>query len=158
VDDCPNKQIGCESFCTNDDSEIGPMKITLFALCLVFSHQAVGSDVPYAKSNVAFEFAECGNYYMITRGALEASLPPGKTREKAIEDSEKLAETAYSVSAKLTDPEIALARIKLSMENMKRKMKGSFEYYSVIAAEYTFSCKDLMEAPNKRFQFWIDKK
>ena len=72
-------------------------------------------------------------------------------------DQQRFAELAYQMSAQFTNQEIALARMKFSMESMKRKMHNSFEYFSVVAAEYSFPCKDLMEAPEKRLQYWLQK-
>lgn len=134
------------------------MKAVVFAACLMIGIPAWALDVQEAKSNLGLEFAGCGTYYMLMREGAERSLPPSQERDKAMADQQRFAEFAYQMSAQFTNQEIALARIKFSMEHMKRKMHNSFEYFSVIAAEYAFQCKDLMEAPEKRLQYWLQKK
>ena len=133
------------------------MKNAIFAACLTISFPALALDIQEAKSNVGLEFAECGNYYVLVREGADRSLPSGPERDKAMADQQRLAEFAFQMAAELANQEIALARIKFSMESMRRKMHNSFEYLSVVAAEYAFPCKDLMEAPDKRLQFWLKK-
>jgi hypothetical protein len=46
----------------------------------------------------------------------------------------------------------------LSAQTTTRQMAGSWENFSIIAAKYMWPCKDRVEAPDKRFAYWLKEK
>ena len=63
-----------------------------------------------------------------------------------------------SASARLTSEELAVERMKMGVEEMRRKMKNRMDNFSIIAAEYAYPCKDLLDNPEARLKYWIDKR
>ena len=76
----------------------------------------------------------------------------------AMAQQQELAEAAFERSAEATSRETALARSKSSMEMMKGRINNSLDNLPAIADEYAFTCKVLMESPESRLQFWLDRK
>jgi len=111
-----------------------------------------------ATSEVAAELAACAAYYTIVAAGAELSLPPGKQRDDAVVAFKTSANSALVTSAQLTNPKVAEARMTLSMQSMMRQLDGNNENFSIIGVQYMLPCKDLLEAPNKRFAYWLKEK
>lgn len=128
------------------------------ALALVVSLPAAALDLQTARDHLGTEYAHCTNWFLIMREVAARSFPPGLDRNMAMAQQEDLAQTAFERAAEASGREIALARSKSSMEMMKGRMKNSLDNLPVIADDYAFACKTLMESPDERLQFWLDQK
>jgi len=111
-----------------------------------------------AASEVAFELAECAAYYAIAGAAAEASLAHGPERDAIVAGTRKSGDVAFNASVQLTSQKVAAARLDLSIQTMTRQMEGSWENFSIIGAKYMWPCKDRVEAPDKRFAYWLKEK
>lgn len=134
------------------------MKRAAAALALVLPLAAGAMELQEAKSYLGMEYAHCANWFLIMREVAARSFPPGIDRNMAMAQQEDLAQQAFERSAEATSREIALARAKASMESMKERMKNSLENLPVIADEYAYPCKSLMESPDARLRYWLEQK
>jgi hypothetical protein len=130
----------------------------ILALLVCVAAPAAALDMDKAKDYLGMEYAHCANWFLIMREVASRSFPPGLDRNMAMAQQDELAQKAFRLSAEATSREIALERGKASMEKMKERMKNSLENLAVIADEYAFSCKMLMDSPDGRLQFWLEQK
>lgn len=134
------------------------MKPLLMALLLAVPVPAMAMDLQEAKDYLGQEYAHCTNWYVIMKEVAARSFPPGLDRNMAMAQQQELAQLAFERSAEATSREKALARAKESMEMMKQRMKNSLDNLPVIADEYAYSCKSLMDSPDARLQYWLEQK
>ena len=120
---------------------IATCSITLPQVCIARDPAVVAKE---AANEVGFELAECAAYYVIGAAATEASLPPGSKRDAMVAEEKRIGETALDASARLTSQAVAGAR--------------KWENYSIILAKYMYPCKDRVEAPDRRFTYWLKEK
>jgi hypothetical protein len=99
----------------------------------------------------------CRLLTIVAAGA-DISLAPGKQRDDAVASFKKSAQTAFEMSVQLTNQKIAEARMNLAMQSMMRQLDGKGENFSIIGVEYMLPCKDRVEAPDKRFAYWLKEK
>ena len=125
---------------------------------LAISVPALALDMEKAKDYLGLEYAHCANWFLIMREVAARSFPSGLDRNLAMAQQEELAQQAFERSAEATNRETALARAKASMQAMKDRMKNSLDNLPVIADEYAYPCKALMESPEGRLQFWLEQK
>ena len=130
----------------------------VLSLLLTLTGPALALDLDKAKDYLGMEYAHCANWFLIMREVAARSFPPGLDRNMAMAQQEELAQQAFERSAEATSRETALARAKASMESMKERMKNSLENLPVIADDYAYSCKALMESPDARLRFWLEQK
>lgn len=131
-----------------------PLALTL-GLALPIAAAALGLDE--AKSQLGREFAHCSNWYLIMRAVAERSLPPGLDRNMAIAQQQELADRAFEHSAMLTSREVALERAKVSMTELMARMSHSLENLPAIADDHAHACKSLLDSPDGRLQFWLER-
>ncbi len=134
------------------------MKRLAAALLCASSLSAAALDMEKARDYLGMEYAHCANWFLIMREVAARSFPPGIDRNLAMAQQEDLAQQAFERSAEATSRETALARAKTSMASMKERMKNSLENLPVIADEYAYPCKSLMESPDARLQYWLERK
>lgn len=134
------------------------MKRLLIALAVALPVPAMAMDLQEAKDYLGQEFAHCASWYLIMREVAARSYPPGLDRNVVMAQQQDLADLAFQRSAEATSREKALERAKASMQMMKQKMKNSLDNLPLIAEEYAFSCKSLMDAPEARLQYWLEQK
>ena len=128
------------------------------ALLCAIAFPAAALDPQTANDYLGMEYAHCANWYLIMREVAARSFPPGLDRNMAMTQQEELAQQAFERSAEATSREIALARSRTSMASMMERMNNSLENLPVIADEYAYPCKALMESPEARLQFWLEQK
>ena len=131
---------------------------TVMTFLLFVSVPALALDMPAAKDHLGMEYAHCTNWFLIMREVAARSFPPGLDRNMAMAQQQELAQAAFERSAEATSRETALARTKSSMETMKDRIKNSLDNLPVIADDYAFSCKMLMESPEARLRYWLEQK
>ena len=104
------------------------------------------------KDDLAVENAECGVYFAKVAEGLRHSMPAGKEREKEVADWSKLSKDAFDASRYLIGDQKSLAYMKI-----KRMMNEELEHIAIVQAEYKNLCKDLMDTPKKRWDYWEEK-
>ena len=56
---------------------------------------------------------------------------------------------------RLIDTDLGL---EYTITEMLERMKHSLDNLSIVADEYAYFCKSLIESPDMRLQFWLDRK
>ena len=49
------------------------------------------------------------------------------------------------------------ARVKMAFQRMQDEMGSDFINFSVILDKYAYYCKDVIEKPEQRIQYWENK-
>lgn len=130
----------------------------VMSFLLAVTGPALALDMEKARDYLGMEYAHCTNWFLIMSEVAARSFPPGLDRNMAMAQQQELAQAAFEHSAEATSRETALARTKSSMQTMKDRIKNSLENLPVIADEYAYPCKALMESPDARLQFWLEQK
>ncbi len=129
------------------------------ALALVLPVAAASAmDLREAKDYVALEHARCSSWFLIMREVASRSFPPGLDRNMAMAQQQELADIAFKRAAEATTRELALERSKAAMQEMMDRMQRKLENLPAIADDYAFSCKALIDEPQSRLQYWLDRK
>ena len=135
------------------------MNRALAALALVLPAAAAsGMDLREAQDYVALEHARCSSWFLIMREVASRSFPPGLDRNLAMAQQQELSELAFRRSAETTTRERALERSKAALQDMMDRMQHKLENLPAIADDYAFSCKALIDEPQSRLQYWLDRK
>ena len=79
-------------------------------------------------------------------------------RDKGIAGAKQSGENAIKLSVAMSNDAIAGARVQLDFDTMQRELKGDSKNFSLLAAKYLWSCKDIVERPDKRVAYWVTKK
>lgn len=121
-------------------------------LCFfLFTSSAYCYDAERAKANLASDFAECAAFYVISSDGLK----------RAGEDTTLIDEafsTAYDSAVMFSNRAVSEARIKLSMDEQADLQKHDFSNFAILIEKYGKFCKELLESPENRLLFWLDKK
>ena len=112
----------------------------------------------YIYNNLSMDYNACQHYFLIMSEALKTNNPdPAKV--KNFVDNSKLASQlafSYGVDAGLTN-EAILARSKILINEMLKYINNDFTNMSVLFLEYGEFCKSLIDTPEIRNQYWINK-
>ena len=103
-----------------------------------------------AANNLAHEFAACSAYFALVSQA------PGLRQQNA-EWYLKASIQAFYMSSGLTSDKLTTARAELETKKMKRDMDNTWDNTSIINNKYGYPCKDLMEKPEERREYWLLK-
>jgi hypothetical protein len=109
------------------------------------------------RDDVAGEAAACSVYFALTAAMMERSLAAGSDRDKEVTDWVRSSNAALAIADAVGNKEKTSAVVKLTGEHIKRVTNGSFENFAVVAAEYAYPCKDLIDEPTKRVAYWMEK-
>ena len=112
----------------------------------------------YIYNNLSSEYTECQHYYLIASEAMKTNDPDSKIIKNAIDSSKLAGELAfmYGDEAGMTVDGM-LARTKLLVDDMLKSMDNNYANISVLLVRYGEKCKSMIETPEVRNQFWINK-
>jgi hypothetical protein len=99
---------------------------------------------------MAHESAECAAYFMIISGAPGLST---ETKDRLLGRGKALVE----LSVKLTSEKLAQARADLASKTMFRELDGNWGNISILNNKYGYPCKDLIDNPEARMRYWLEK-
>ena len=102
-----------------------------------------------AKSNLADEFATCAAYYMLASQGHD-TLKNNDSLNRAIELS-------LHMSRGLSNDKVTLARLELSLKEMTKEIDFSWYNMSILINKYADFCKNLLEKPEHRLMYWLNK-
>ena len=88
---------------------------------------------------------------------MSRSMPPGKESDKEVADWTKLRISAFNLSKYLNNDEKALAYIKIGTQKIGRMTNNNFDNFAIVQAEYGYMCKDLMDTPQKQWDYWVQQ-
>ena len=130
--------------------------IYLFLSTNLFAQSASDKARAWINSNLIDEHANCYVFYKISEEGLNRDTTKAKVNYASITDSliNKMLILGQHSSIK---EETILAKIELSMKDLKNQMGGDFKNYSIILNKYGQFCKDLVEKPENRMKHWADR-
>ena len=130
--------------------------IYLFLSTNLFAQSASDKARAWINSNLIDEHANCYVFYKISEEGLNRDTTKPKVNYANITDSliNKMSILGKQSSIK---QETILAKIELSMKDLKNQMGGDFKNYSIILNKYGQFCKDLVEKPENRMKQWADR-
>jgi hypothetical protein len=130
--------------------------IYLFLSTNLFAQSASDKARAWINSNLIDEHANCYVFYKISEEGLNRDTTKPKVNYAHITDSliNKMSILGKQSSIK---QETILAKIELSMKDLKNQMGGDFKNYSIILNKYGQFCKDLVEKPENRMKHWADR-
>lgn len=126
-------------------------KVLLLLGLLFFNATAYGYDEERAKANLASDFAECAAFYSISLEGFK------RTGEDTTMVNEAF-QTALYFGIQFSNFKVTEARIKLSMDEQTELMGHDFSNFAILIEKYAKFCKELLENPEKRLQFWLDNR
>jgi hypothetical protein len=133
------------------------LKRTLFVVIIgmtfFVSEIIYGYDEERATANLASDFAECSAYYIIAAEALRRSAKEVMAHE-ALEASDR----AYIYAIQFSSPKVAAARVRLAFDKQRKEMGHDFSHFSILILKYEEMCKGAIESPEKRLEYWLEKK
>ena len=113
-------------------------------------------DYDRALNNLSHEFVICAAYYSILKGGAETAR--GQKTDVIVSGAEAAYNRLIDLAVMISNQDVVLARFKLEMEDMSKKMKFDYSNISILAAEYSSTCKSITENHFLRFKYWLDKK
>ena len=130
--------------------------IYIFLSTNLFSQSVSDKAMAWINSNLIDEHANCYVFYKISEEGLNRDITKPKVNYANITDSliNKMFILGKQSSIK---QETILAKIELSMKDLKNQIDGDFKNYSIILNKYGQFCKDLAERPEYRMKYWADR-
>ena len=112
----------------------------------------------YIYNNLSFEYLECQHYLMIMSEALRTNNPDTKLIKNYVDNAKLVSEIAfmYGDDAGMS-LEGMMARSKQISNKMLKSLDNNFANIAVIQVKYADFCRSLIETPEIRNQFWINK-
>ena len=114
---------------------------------------AWGYDEERAANNFSHELVECAAYFNI--GAEGARRGGHKEAANVLDKSE---EKAIDIANKYSRDDVILARYKMAYEAHLKKIDGNLSNMSLLIIEYKDICKEAIEDPIGRLNYWKQKK
>ena len=127
------------------------MKLKAFMLLLSFSTVAHSYEPERAIVNLADDLSTCAAFYLFMSRGLE-KMDKDSTGLKAS------AAEAHKIAVSISNLKVTGARIEMSLKEMVKEMDGNWSNSSIILNKYGAQCKAMVENPDIRFQYWLDKK
>lgn len=117
----------------------------LFVVCSIHAYEP-----ERAKNNFAHEAAECSAYFLFVSTAPKLST-------ETVTGLQAKYEGLFKISATFSSPEVASARVKLSIETMRREMKLDWSNLSIVNQKFGYACNDFVNDPAARLKYWTEK-
>jgi len=137
---------------------LGILVLGLLWCNIVLSETVAEKRTLYISNNLSAEFTECRQYYLIGIEAIKTHDPDSELINQYFNASKTAGEIAYAlgVEAGMSD-EAMLARSELLTDVMMKSINNNWANMSVLILKYAEFCKDLIENPEERNQYWINK-
>jgi hypothetical protein len=65
---------------------------------------------------------------------------------------------AFDAAIKLSNLKIAKERMEMALEEQRKEMNNNYSNFSILSIKYKDICKEALELPDKRLQYWLNKK
>ena len=112
----------------------------------------------YIYNNLSFEHIECQHYLIIASEALRTNDGDPKIIENYVNNAKLVGNVAFQYGFKSgMSTEAMLARAKMISDRMLKSLDNNFSNIAVIQLKYSQFCKNLIEKPEIRNQYWINK-
>ena len=112
----------------------------------------------YMYNNLSLEYTECQHYYLIASEAVKTNDPDSNIIKNFLQSSKLSSELAfmYGQEAGMT-VEAMLARTKILVNEMLKPLNNNYANISILLNKYGEKCKSMIETPEVRNQYWINK-
>ena len=127
--------------------------ISAFILLYFSTLNVYGYDEQRAIVNLANDYAECAAYYVIAAEGLRKT-GDDKLADKTMDISKKATEYAIQLS----NQRVTEARVELAFDKQRKMIDNDYSNFSILILKYADMCKEVMENPDKRLQYWLNKK
>ena len=113
----------------------------------------------YVLNNLQEDFTTCYCYYKIAGEGISRGRELDQEAINGLNRSADIAlESAYLIGQQLNmKTEAMSARVNMAFQKMQDEMGSDFINFSVILDKYAYYCKDVIEKPELRIQYWEDK-
>jgi len=112
----------------------------------------------YVFNNLSFEYTECQHYLMIMSEALKTNNPDPAIIKNYVENAKLVSDIAFMYGEEAgISIEAMMARSKQISNKMLKSLDNSFANISVIQLEYSDKCRSMIETPEVRNQYWLNK-
>lgn len=125
-------------------------KLSLLILTILFTSSSFALDKEAAISNLASELSECTAYYLLLSGQLEK-------QNKDSSDIKKSGGYAYSLAEMISNKKVTKARIELHAKVMLKEIENNWSNGAILIHKYGESCKEILESPENRIEYWLSK-
>ena len=112
----------------------------------------------YIYNNLSLEYTECQHYYLIASEAVKTNNPDSAVIKNFLQSSKLSSELSfmYGEEAGMT-VEAMLARTKILVNEMLKPLNNNYANISILLNKYGEKCKSMIETPEVRNQYWINK-
>ena len=112
----------------------------------------------YIYNNLSSEYTECQHYYLIASEAVKTNDPDSDVIKNFLQSSKLSSKLAfmYGQEAGMT-VEAMLARSKILVNEMLKPLNNNYANISILLNKYGEKCKSMIETPEVRNQYWINK-
>ena len=135
-----------------------------FLLTIIFTLVIIGASSAdekqtYVLNNLQEDFTTCYSYYKIAGEGISRGRELDQETIDGLNRSAEIAlESAYLIGQQLNmKTETMSARVKMAFQRMQDEMGSDFINFSVILDKYAYYCKDVIEKPEQRIQYWEKK-
>ena len=112
----------------------------------------------YIYNNLSSEYTECQHYYLIASEAMKTNDPDAKIIKNALDSSKLAGELAFMYGDEAgMSVEAMLARTKILVNEMLKPLNNNYANISILLNKYGEKCKSMLDTPEVRNQFWINK-
>ena len=113
----------------------------------------------YVLNNLQEDFTTCYSYFKIAEEGIARGSNADKDTIAGLKRSADISlESAYLVGEQLNmKTEAMTARVKMSFQKMQKEMGSDFINFSIILEKYAYYCKEVIEKPEVRMQYWENK-
>ena len=113
----------------------------------------------YVLNNLQEDFTTCYCYYKIAGEGISRGRELDQEAINGLNRSANIAlESAYLIGQQLNmKTEAMSARVNMAFQKMQDEMGSDFINFSVILDKYAYYCKDVIEKPEQRIQYWENK-
>ena len=127
---------------------------------LVLSGGAIADEKQtYILNNLQEDFTTCYSYYKIAGEGISRGRELDQETIGGLNRSADIAlQSAYLIGQQLNmKTEAMSARVEMAFQKMSDEMGSDFINFSVILNKYAYYCKDVIEKPEQRMQYWESK-
>ena len=135
----------------------------IVVLCLMWCNISFAETIEekrshYIYNNLSLEYTECQHYYLIVSEAVKTNDPDSNIIINSLQSSKLSSELAfmYGQEAGMT-VEAMLARTKILVNEMLKPLNNNYANISILLNKYGEKCKSMLDTPEVRNQFWINK-
>ena len=133
--------------------------LTIFFTLVLSGGASADEKQTYVLNNLQEDFTTCYSYYKIAGEGISRGRELDQETIDGLNRSADIAlQSAYLIGQQLNmKTEAMSARVEMAFQKMSDEMGSDFINFSVILNKYAYYCKDVIEKPEQRMQYWESK-